>query len=81
MLGVPLLRDGVAVGALGLLRSVVSPFTARQIELVTTFTHQAVIALEHVRLFEQEQVRTRELEESLQQQTATAEVLIRSASG
>ena len=75
MLGVPLLRDGMAVGALGLLRSVVSPFTARQIELVTTFAHQAVIALEHVRLFEHEQARTRELEESLQQQTATAEVL------
>jgi two-component system NtrC family sensor kinase len=75
MLGVPLLRDGMVVGALGLLRSVVSPFTARQIELVTTFAHQAVIALEHVRLFEHEQARTRELEESLQQQTATAEVL------
>src|SRR4051794_38297052 len=75
MLGVPLLRDGVVIGVLGLLRSVVAPFTEAQIALVTTFADQAVIALQNVRLFEAEQARTRELSESLRQQTATADVL------
>src|SRR3954468_372739 len=75
MLGVPLLRDGVVIGVLGLLKSVVAPFTEAQIALVTTFADQAVIALQNVRLFEAEQARTRELSESLRQQTATADVL------
>ena len=75
MLGVPLMRDGVAVGALGLLRSSVSPFSQAQIELVTTFADQAVIAIENVRLFQEVRARTDELGEALRQQTATTDVL------
>ncbi|MFL5196511.1 MAG: GAF domain-containing protein, partial [Microvirga sp.] len=75
MLGVPLMRDGLAVGALGLLRSTVSPFSQAQIELVTTFADQAVIAIENVRLFQVVRARTDELGEALRQQTATADVL------
>src|SRR4051794_13000693 len=75
MLGVPLVRDGTVIGVLGLLKSVVAPFTDAQIALVTTFADQAVIAIENVRLFEAERARTEELSESLRQQTATADVL------
>jgi GAF domain-containing protein len=74
-LSVPLLRNGTTIGTFSLSRDEVSPFSNKQIELVTTFADQAVIAIENTRLFEAEQQRTRELSESLEQQTATSEVL------
>ena len=75
LLGVPMLREGVAVGVLTLTRTEARPFTDKQIELVSTFADQAAIAIENVRLFEAEQARTREITESLEQQRATSDVL------
>ncbi|HUI13755.1 MAG TPA: GAF domain-containing protein [Xanthobacteraceae bacterium] len=75
MLGVPLQREGTSVGVLLLSRSVVQPFSDQEIALAETFADQAVIAIENVRLFEAEQRRAAELAESLEQQTATSEVL------
>jgi signal transduction histidine kinase len=75
MVAVPLMREGESIGALILRRNEVSPFSEKQIALLQTFADQAVIAIGNVHLFEEVQARTRELSESLQQQTATADVL------
>src|SRR3954447_25902200 len=82
-LGAPLLRDGKVVGVIFIAKTMPQPFTSKHIELVSTFADQAVIAIENVRLFDEVQARTRDLAESLEQQTATAEVLsvISSSSG
>jgi two-component system NtrC family sensor kinase len=74
-LSVPLVRGDEAIGVILIRRADVRPFGDREVELVETFADQAVIAIENARLFEEVQTRTKELQDSLDRQTATSEVL------
>ena len=75
MLSVPMLREGVPIGVIGLTRSEVRPFNDKQIELATTFADQAAIAIENVRLFDEVQAKTRDLSEALTYQTGSSNIL------
>jgi two-component system, NtrC family, sensor kinase len=75
MVSTPLLREGVAIGAILIRRAEVRPFTDRQIGMLETFADQAVIAIENVRLFTELETKNRDLTETLEQQTATSEIL------
>src|SRR5262249_55473529 len=74
-LAVPMIRDGVPIGAIFVARVQVGLFSDRQVELLQTFADQAVIAIENVRLFRELEVRNRDLTQTLEQQTATSEIL------
>src|SRR5262249_4782210 len=73
-LGIPLMREEKPIGVIFLARSIVRPFTDREIELATTFADQAVIAIENVRLFDEVQARTQELARSVEELKALGEV-------
>ena len=75
ILAVPLIRGGEAIGVIAIRRREARPFTDRHIELLQTFADQAVIAIENTRLFEEVQTRNRELRATLEQQTATSDIL------
>jgi two-component system, NtrC family, sensor kinase len=75
LVSVPLVRKGESIGAIILRRTEVNPFSDKQIDLLQTFANQAVIAIGNARLFEEVQAKTRDLTVSLQQQTATSDVL------
>src|SRR5262245_47702177 len=75
LVAVPMIYEGRPIGVVGVSRGAAGPFSDRQIDLLRTFADQAVIAIENVRLFTELQASNRDLTESLQQQTATADVL------
>src|SRR5207253_8036757 len=75
LLAIPMMYQGRPIGSISVSRSMPGPFSKRQIDLLQTFADQAVIAIENTRLFEAEQASKRELQESLDYQTATSDVL------